>query len=130
MPVLLGPDLVVGHTQCAQLRQLAQAAFELGETWEAGEAENVVPQWACLVLRRQPTDHRTEEGDPGRGLEVNDRRTHIFAGQGERLVGLGPDLGVQRGVVQRVGQPHRQARFGQDRLDEGAGVEPGSTFVM
>jgi len=71
-----------------------------------------------LLVAGQPADHRAEERDAVRRLEVDDRRDHVLAGQRERLVGLGPDLSVPRLLVQGVGETGGQADLSQDRLDE------------
>lgn len=44
VPVLLHADGAGLHAERDQLRSFAQAALQLGETWEAGQADDVVPQ--------------------------------------------------------------------------------------
>jgi len=77
----------------------------------------VVPQPDGLGLGGQAADHRAEERDAGRGLELDDRRPDVLAGQCEGLVRLAPDLGIVGAGLQCVGEPGRPARLGQDRLD-------------
>src|SRR5271169_246007 len=96
MPVLLDASRIGGHAEARQLRPFAQAAFQFGESGEAGQADNVVPQWAGLLLTGQPTDHRAEERHTGGWAEVNDRGADILAGQRERFSGFAAELGVPR----------------------------------
>jgi len=128
MPVLLGSDLVRGDTETAKLRDLAQAALQLGETGKARQSNHVVPQPHRVVLTRQSADNRTEKSNPGWRLEVNDGSADVLTGEAERLVCLGADLWVEGRIIQRVGQFGRQAGLGQDRFDESTGavvVTPG-----
>jgi len=71
----------------------------------------VVPQLAGRLLSREPTDHRAEERDPVRGLEVDDRSADVFAGQYERLLAVRADLAVPGLLVQGIGQVGRQTRL-------------------
>jgi NAD(P)-dependent dehydrogenase (short-subunit alcohol dehydrogenase family) len=50
---------------------------------------------------------------------VDDRCPDVLAGQRQGLVRLAAQLGVERGVVQRVGEFGRQAGLRQDGLEEG-----------
>ena len=81
--------------------------------------QDVVPQRDGLGLAGQAADHRAEEPDAARGLEVDDRCPDVLAGQRQGLVRLAAQLGVERGVVQRVGEFGRQAGPRQDVLEEG-----------
>ena len=53
---------------------------------------------------------------------MDDRRPDVLAGQRQGLVASRADLGVERGVVQRVGEFGGQAGRRQDRLEEGPGA--------
>jgi hypothetical protein len=53
---------------------------------------------------------------------VDDRCPDVLAGQRQGLVRLAAQLGVERGVVQRVGEFGRQAGLRQDGLEEGPGA--------
>ena len=101
VPVLLDADRFLVEAETCQLRPLPQAALELGETSETRKADDVVPEPARVVGARQPADHRAEErGAVGR-LEMQDRRADVATRQGERFLGLGADLVVETGVVER-----------------------------
>ena len=63
---------------------------------------------------------------PCGGLKVDDRRADVLAGQRQRLVAFRADLLVPLRVVQRVGQVGRQARAGEQRLDELAAAAGGA----
>jgi hypothetical protein len=51
---------------------------------------------------------------------MDDRRADVPAGQRRRLVARGTDLLIPLRVVERAGQVGGQARFGEQRLGEGA----------
>ena len=53
---------------------------------------------------------------------MDDRCPDVLAGQRQGLVRLAAQLGVERGVVQRVGEFGRQAGLRQDGLEEGPGA--------
>src|SRR3954467_12444782 len=104
VPVLLLAGAARRHTEPHQLRSLAQAALELGEAGKPSQAPHVVPQLAGRLLLRKPTDHRAEERDPVRGLEVDDRSADVLAGQHQRLLTVRADLAVPGLLlVQRIG---------------------------
>ena len=49
MPVLLDADLVLGNAQCSKLRQFAEAAFQLAESRESSQTDDVFPQLERLL---------------------------------------------------------------------------------
>ena len=133
LAVTTAPDLrrinkelgaVAGDSERGQLRLLAQAALELGETRESCQPHYVVPQLGRRILGWQPADHWPEEGNAGGWLEVNDGRAHVLPRQRERRVRLFPDLEVPRLVIERLRQLQRQASLGEDRLRELARPAP------
>src|SRR3954464_8554115 len=125
VPVLLRAGAARRHTEPHQLRLLAKAALQLGEPGEPSQAHHVVPQLAGRLLRGKPTDHRAEERDPARGLEVDDRSADVPAGQHQRLLTVRADL-LAPGLplVQGIGQVGGQTCLAQDRLDELPGAAP------
>jgi hypothetical protein len=54
VPVLLGAGLAGVDSEAAQLGTFSQAALELGEAGEGGEADYVVPQPGRLLAGGQP----------------------------------------------------------------------------
>src|SRR3954464_5411219 len=119
VPVLLHSHLAGFDTQAAQLRSLPQTALQLGEPGEAGQAHDVIPQPHRVLLGGQPADDRPEEGHTRGWLEVDDRRADVLAREGQRLVGLRPDLLVERRVVEGAREIRRQAGLPQQWLEEG-----------
>jgi hypothetical protein len=89
--------------------------------------QDVVPQRDGLGLAGQAADHRAEEPDAVRGLEVDDRCPDVLAGQRQGLVRLAAQLGVERGVVQRVGEFGRQAGPQTGWARRRSGTPPGSS---
>ena len=85
----------------------------------------MVPQPDRFAFAGQPADDWAEECGTGGGFEMDDRRADVLAGERERLIRLGADLGVERGVVRRVSQLEGQPRFGQDRFHK----TPGATVI-
>src|SRR3954452_472116 len=131
VPVLLLAGAARWHTEPHQLRLLAQAALELGEAGEPSQAHHVVPQLAGRLLLGKSTDHRAEERDPVRGLEVDDRSADVLAGQHERLLTLRADFVVPGPLlVQRIGQVGAQTGLAQDRLDELPGAAPLTVLLL
>src|SRR6202034_1088498 len=81
VPVLLDACLAGPYAEAGQLGTFPQAALELGEAGESGEANDVVPQCSGFGFVRKSADDRPEEGHPCRRLEVDDRRTDVFTGE-------------------------------------------------
>src|SRR3954453_13968951 len=94
VPVLLLAGAARRHTEPHQLRLLTQAALQLGEAGEPSQSHHVVPQLAGRLLLGKPTDHRAEERDPVRRLEVDDWSADVLARQHERLLPVRADLVV------------------------------------
>src|SRR3954454_1801603 len=92
VPVLLLAGAARRHTEPHQLRLLAQAALQLGEAGGPSQAHYVVPPRAGRPLLGKPPDHGAEERAPVRGLEVDDRRAGVPAGQHQRLLTVRADL--------------------------------------
>src|SRR3954447_9696376 len=131
VPVLLLAGAARWHTEPNQLRLLAQAALELGEAGEPSQAHHVVPQLAGRLLLGKSTDHRAEERDPVRGLEVDDRSADVLAGEHERLLSVRADFVVPGPLfVQRIGQVGWQTGLAQDRLDELPGAAPLTVLLL
>ena len=122
MPVFLFTGLVGVDAKCLELRLLPEAAFEFGESGEAGESDDVVPQLRGVLVVGQPADHRAEERDTLGWLEVDDRGAHIAAGEGECLVGFRLDLGVEGLVVERGDVLAGESEFVEDRAEEALGA--------
>ena len=99
MPVLLDADLVGVDPEAAQLGSFAQAALELGEAGKAREPDDVVPESGCVGLVGEAADDRPEERHTVGRLEVDDGGSDVLAGEGESLVRLPLQLGVERTVV-------------------------------
>src|SRR3954469_23783404 len=127
VPVLLLAGAAGRHTEPHELRLLAHAAPPLGEAGKPSQADHVVPQLAGRLLLGKPTDHRAEERDPVRGLEVDDRSADVLAGQHERLLPVRADL-VVPGLLLVQGMPGRWAdrpRAGSARRTPGCRAAPG-----
>jgi len=107
--------------EAAQLRAFAGAALEFGEAGECGQPDDVVPEADGAFGAGPAADDRAEESDSAGWLELDYRGADVAAGQGQGVVGLGLQLGVPAGVVQRAGQAGRQACLFQQRLGELAG---------
>src|SRR3954452_8754305 len=99
VPVLHRANGLRVHSEGGQLWSLPQGPLEFGEPGKRGESDHVVPQRGRLLLVRQPADDRTEERGAVRRLEVQDRRSHVAAGQRQGLLGLRSDLVVERAVL-------------------------------
>ena len=113
MPVLLLADLTDVDPETGQLRQLAQRAFEFGESRELGEPDHVVPQRDRVVRIGEAADHRPEERGALRRLEMQDGGAHVASGEGKSFVGLGAHLLVESVIVERADQVSRKAGVGQ-----------------
>src|SRR3954452_15887437 len=131
VPVLLLAGAARWHTEPHQLRLLAQAALELGEAGEPSQAHHVVPQLAGRLFLGKSTDHRAEERDPVRGLEVDDRSADVLAGEHERLLSPRANFVVPGlFLVQGIGQVGGQTGLAQDRLDELPGAAPLTVLLL
>ena len=104
MPVLLEAGLAGCDAEAGELGAFAQAALQLGEAGESGQADDVVPEPGRVGFAGEPADDGAEERDTVRWLEVDDRGADVLACQGESLVGLVAQSGVEGLVVQRVGE--------------------------
>ena len=74
--------------QDVELRHLPEAALHLGETGEAGQGRDRIPEANRVLIGGNPGDHRAEEGQPVRWLKGDDRRADVPAGSGQRKLGL------------------------------------------
>src|SRR3954451_14104303 len=96
VPILLFANGFGVEAEAGELGPFPETAFEFGEAGELRQADDVVPERACSLGARQPTDHRAEErGAIGR-LEMQYRGADVAAGQCERLLGLRADLVIER----------------------------------
>jgi hypothetical protein len=105
VPIFFGSDLSGVDAETAELRAFAEAALEFSEAGECGQADHVVPEADGVVVARQAADDRAEERDAIRRLELDDRAADVPAGQGQGVVGLGPQLGVPASLVESLSQP-------------------------
>src|SRR5258705_11283084 len=90
VPILFLANRFRFDAEAGQLGSLAQGALDLGESREARERDDVVPQFDGVVGGGQPADHRAEKRCSAGRLKVQDRRADVATRQRECFLGLRP----------------------------------------
>jgi len=98
-------------TKDGELWRFAHAALHLGESGEAGQGRDGLPERKGIFVGRYPANDRPKERQPVRRLEGDDGGADIAPGAGQGQFGFVFEKLIPRGVVGRSGE---------------LGVEPGS----